>query len=62
MVIIVHGKESSSLPASSRILTELRFLFSPKRISDSELATFEAFNRGIVGCDLCKDDNLRKAD
>ena len=62
MVIKVHAKESRSLPALSRILIALRFLFSPMRISDSELAMFEVFNRGIIGCDLCKEDNLRKAD
>lgn len=61
-VIIVHGKKSSSLLASSRILIVLRFLFSPRRLSDSGLAMFEAFKRGIVSCDFCKDDNLRKAD
>ena len=32
------------------------------RISDSELEMFEVFKRGIVDCDLCKDDNPRKAD
>ena len=62
MVIIVHDKESSSSPVSSRILIALRFLFSPMRVSDSELAMFEGFKSGIVGCDLCKDDNPRKAD
>jgi hypothetical protein len=68
MVIQVHGKESSSLPASSCILIVLRFLFSPMQISDplrTELAIFEALTdlrRGIAGCGLCKDDDLRKVD
>lgn len=34
-------------------------------MSDSKLVIFEAlmdFKRGIVGCGLCKDDNLCKAD
>ena len=65
MVIIVHGKKSSSLPVSSHVLIVLRFLFSPMRISDSKLVVFEAlmdFKRGIVSCDLCKDDTLRKVD